>query len=37
MALAGDGLWWIALIAGIVLQAALIRWLLQRFNTLAYR
>ena len=37
MALAGDGLWWLALILGIVFQAVLIRWMMQRFNRLAYR
>lgn len=37
MALAGDGLWWLALILGIVFQAVLIRWMMQRFNPWAYR
>ncbi len=37
MALEGQSLWWLALIAGIVLQIGLINWLLQRFNKVAYR
>jgi hypothetical protein len=37
MALAGDGLWWLALILGIVFQAVLNRWMMQRFNRWAYR
>ena len=37
MALAGNGYWWAALIAGIVLQIGLIHWLIQRFHRVVYR
>ena len=37
MAFAGQPLWWLALIVGIVLQLALIRWLMSLFNKAAYR
>jgi fluoroquinolone transport system permease protein len=37
LALEGNGWWWLALIAGIVLQGGLINWLIQRFNNVAYR
>jgi fluoroquinolone transport system permease protein len=37
MALEGRGLWWVALIIGVVLQIGLILWLLQRFSKVAYR
>jgi fluoroquinolone transport system permease protein len=36
MALAGNGLWWMALIVGIALQMGLIGWLMKRFNKVAY-
>ena len=32
MALEGNGLWWVALVAGIVLQVGLIVLLVQRFD-----
>ena len=37
MAYDGHALWWLALIVGIVLQAGLIYWLMERFNKVAYR
>ena len=37
MALAGNGLWWVALIVGIVLQVGMLSWLMKRFNVVAYR
>lgn len=37
LALEGRGLWWVALIIGIVLQIGLINWLVQRFNKVAYK
>jgi len=37
LALDGRPGWWLALIAGIVLQIGLIYWLIQRFNKVAYR
>ncbi len=37
LALEGNGFWWGALIIGIILQIALIRWLIQRFTIVAYR
>lgn len=37
MALEGQGLWWAALIAGIVLQVGMINWFLKRFSKVAYR
>lgn len=37
MALSEKSLWWLALALGVVLQAALIRWLIQRFNRVAAR
>ena len=37
MALEGHGLWWVVLIAGMVLQTGLILLLVQRFNKIAYR
>lgn len=36
LALEGRGFWWVSLIVGIVLQLALINWLIQRFNKVAY-
>lgn len=37
MAFAGEGLWWLVLIVGVVLQLGLIYWLAQRFHKVAYR
>lgn len=37
LALDGNSWWWVALIAGIVLQAGVIYLLVQRFNKVAYR
>ena len=37
LALEGRSWWWIALIIGVVLQIALINWLMQQFNKVAYR
>lgn len=37
MALEGHGLWWAALITGIVLQIGMIMWFLRRFSKVAYR
>ncbi len=37
LALEGDGLWWVALIVGGVLQVGMISWLMKRFNVVAYR
>lgn len=37
LALEGSSWWWLALLVGIVLQLALIRWFVQRFNKVAYR
>ena len=37
MALEGRDFWWLALIAGVVLQIALIHWFIQRFYKTAYR
>ncbi|MBO8162128.1 MAG: hypothetical protein H0Z34_00245 [Brevibacillus sp.] len=37
MALEGSSWWWAALVVGIVLQAGLMIWLLQRFQKAAYR
>jgi len=37
MVLDGDGLWWVSLLAGIVLQAGLIALLIRRFTRVAYR
>ena len=37
MALEGQGLWWAALLGGIVLQAGLLFLMMQRFNKVAYR
>jgi fluoroquinolone transport system permease protein len=37
LALEGNNFWWMALLVGIVLQAGLIVWLVQRFNTAAYK
>lgn len=37
LALEGRNGWWIVLIIGVVLQIALINWLMQQFNKVAYR
>lgn len=37
MAYAGEGMWWLALLIGIILQLALIMVLIKRFNKVAYR
>lgn len=37
MALEGYGGWWIAFSIGIALQLGLIRWMVERFNRVAYR
>ena len=37
MALEGQGLWWVALLGGMVLQAALLFLMMQRFKKVAYR
>ena len=37
MALDGEGFWWAALLGGIVLQGAMLYWMMQRFNKAAYR
>ena len=37
MALAGNGWWWLALIAGILLQAGLIAWMAKMFTRRTYR
>jgi len=37
MALEGNNWWWAALLVGIILQVGLIRWMLRRFNKVAYR
>ena len=37
LALDGSHWWWVAFIIGVVLQIALIRWLIQRFNAVVYR
>ncbi len=37
MALDGQGLWWVALLGGIVLQAGMLFWIMRRFNKVAYR
>ncbi len=37
MALEGQGLWWAALLGGIVLQAGLLFLMMKRFNKVAYR
>lgn len=37
MALDGHGLWWIALLLGLILQGGLILWLMRLFNRVVYR
>jgi fluoroquinolone transport system permease protein len=36
LALEGRSIWWLALIIGVVLQLALINWLIRRFSKVAY-
>ena len=37
LALDGNGLWWLALVIGIVLQLGMIGWLIRRFQRVAYQ
>lgn len=37
MALEGRGWWWVALLAGVVLQLGVISWLAKRYDRVAYR
>lgn len=37
LALDGNGLWWVALLLGFVLQGVTIRWMLRSFGKVAYR